>query len=202
MEKYPWRNREWLYGQYVEDEKGMSQIANEVDTSPATIHDWLDRHGIESRSKELPDNHPVNEKNKIQELHCERNWNVHKIAKELGVSRDAVKKRLDKFGIERQHHPAEEWGRGVFFYTGKDGYERCGASNREEKTTVSFHKLMACIDHDPARVFDSGISVHHKNKIPWDNRIENLDLLSLEEHSKHHMDNGDLHNLDKEGYNS
>lgn len=30
--------------------------------------------------------------------------------------------------------------------------------------------------------------VHHKNHIPWDNRTENLELMSRAEHSSHHSE--------------
>ncbi|WP_394297586.1 HNH endonuclease [Halorubrum sp. BV1] len=36
--------------------------------------------------------------------------------------------------------------------------------------------------------FDSvhNMDVHHQNGIPWDNRPENIELISKEEHDRHH----------------
>jgi transposase len=200
-DKYPWRSKDWLHDQYIVQGKGMSQIAKQEDTSPATIHDWIGRHGIEARRKELPENHAINMESKLRELHHDKEWNVNQIAKEFDVSRDAVKNRLNRFDIERQHYAAERCGHGAFFYTTKKGYEKCGASNSLESTTVRFHKLHACLNHHPHKVFQPDASIHHKNRVPWDNRIENLELLTNQEHSILHSEAGDLHNLDEEGYN-
>lgn len=34
--------------------------------------------------------------------------------------------------------------------------------------------------------------VHHKNNIPWDNRLENLEAMSRSEHSILHWEKGDI----------
>lgn len=42
---------------------------------------------------------------------------------------------------------------------------------------------------------EPGQQVHHKNRCPWDNRRENLENLSVEEHLKRHPNSKNLQNL-------
>ena len=44
-----YRDADWLYKEYVENNKTMAEIATMCDTTPMTIHHWLKKHGIESR---------------------------------------------------------------------------------------------------------------------------------------------------------
>jgi hypothetical protein len=48
------------------------------------------------------------------------------------------------------------------------------------------HRLLAIAEHGTDAV--AGQHVHHKNGIPFDNRPENLELLSPSEHSKRHTE--------------
>jgi hypothetical protein len=34
--------------------------------------------------------------------------------------------------------------------------------------------------------------VHHENGVPWDNRPENLELMRIDEHAKHHYPERDI----------
>lgn len=53
--------------------------------------------------------------------------------------------------------------------------------------SVHIHQVMACLDNDPADVFNTRyMNVHHLNTIPWDNRQENLLLLRARYHRNLH----------------
>lgn len=49
---------------------------------------------------------------------------------------------------------------------------------------VRVHRLLAVAEYGFDAV--SGMDVHHKNNIPWDNRPSNIELLTRSEHSRHH----------------
>lgn len=49
------------------------------------------------------------------------------------------------------------------------------------------HQLLACLKYEPSKVFDSSNHIHHKNTHKFDNRLENLELMSTSEHMKLHQ---------------
>jgi len=53
-----------------------------------------------------------------------------------------------------------------------------------EGASFPVHRLLAVAEFGTEAVKDQ--HVHHKNEIPWDNRPENLELLTPAEHASHH----------------
>jgi len=51
-EERRYRDEEWLRVQYVENEQTTGEIADVCGVAESTIYDWLERHGIETRSVE------------------------------------------------------------------------------------------------------------------------------------------------------
>jgi len=49
MSDRAYHNRDWLYEQYVAEEKSISEIADEIDCTPYAVRDWLENHDIETR---------------------------------------------------------------------------------------------------------------------------------------------------------
>jgi len=48
-DEYPYKDRDTLYRMYIEDEKTVVEIADELGCCQKTVSDWLDRHDIETR---------------------------------------------------------------------------------------------------------------------------------------------------------
>jgi len=45
-----YKDEDWLHEQYHEMGKSMDQISDELGVGKSTIHDWMDKHGIDRRS--------------------------------------------------------------------------------------------------------------------------------------------------------
>jgi len=71
-----------------------------------------------------------------------------------------------------------------------DDYEQwiCEAGS-PPADTVTVHRLLATLQVDELDEMD-GKHVHHNNGIPWDNRLSNLSVISPQEHSEIHADDG------------
>jgi hypothetical protein len=113
---------------------------------------------------------------------------TEEIAKEAGAAGGGtIREWMDNYGIEKRKkgdairhklatiHPT--------FFTNKKGYETvCG---RHSDEIYRLHRLVMIAEHGVDAVAD--MDVHHKNEIPWDNRPENLELLTKSEHTKLHQ---------------
>lgn len=55
-----------------------------------------------------------------------------------------------------------------------------------ETHTFLHSQLVALLDHPPEEVFADDTHIHHKNHMPFDDRRENLEVLSDSEHAAYH----------------
>ncbi len=67
------------------------------------------------------------------------------------------------------------------------GYEYIRHHYNGDIRQVFTHQLVAIANgHDPYKVFCDEYNVHHENEVKWDNRIDNLTLMTRSDHMRHH----------------
>jgi len=148
----------------------------------------------------------------LAQLYHGKGMTTREIATELGCTNGTVSRWLDKHDIQTR----ENWKAGVEaakesnqvervkMRTHERGYEYWGHTEWEGEDRVSkivyVHRLLFVAENG----FDAvvGQSVHHKNGVPWDNRPENIELMTRSEHQREHRvgttyKNGDFVEVDE-----
>lgn len=101
---------------------------------------------------------------------------IQETADHFGVSWATIWRWLKRLDI-----PTRERRPGVGFSTTRDkGYEKWHHNGQR----VYVHRLLAVAEYGFDTVCDN--VVHHKNGIPWDNRLENIEALPQPEHHGEH----------------
>lgn len=114
-----------------------------------------------------------------------QNKSIGKIANKYDVSKSTIHYWMDKHNIERRKHPRDQM---ISLHTNMSGsnvgYEIWQARVDGEVKRVSHHRLLMVAEHGYDALTDK--VVHHINGIRWDNRVENLELMTAEEHNELH----------------
>lgn len=123
----------------------------------------------------------------LRRLCYDKELSPAEIAEKLGCGESTVRYWVDKFGIERavDEKYVRDASRNPASYTITDrGYERALSMTEDGTHEIYIHRLVAIAEHGVEAVKDK--IVHHRNKIPWDNRPENLELMTQSEHATMH----------------
>lgn len=140
-------------------------------------------HGREYRDEET-----------LRELYHEEGLSQDKIADKYDVSRGAIQQAMQDFDIERRKfngdptHPAHH---SLFDRPNRPigtCSERVSSWVDGRNQTVKVHRLLAvaCGKLDPEDMWNSELKVHHKSGHGWDNRPENLEVVTQAEHREAH----------------
>jgi hypothetical protein len=137
---------------------------------------------------------PYDDPEVLRDLYHGEKKPLREVANELNVSFHTVIKKMDEYGIERRSHSYATFlgklDQIPQYHTHYRGYERWRTNVKGTEYSVFVHRLQAVAEYGFEAVKD--MQVHHENGIPWDNRPENLELMSRSEHTKHHHESGDL----------
>lgn len=177
-----YRNENELRRLLEKHEYHVPSVANECDVSRNTIHRWCEKHGINPK--------PYSDKSKLKELYVEKGLSAEEVGERLYGSEHSV---LD--WLRRHDLPVRtaSMDKPPHFRT-HQGYEKWSITQQGSSFDVSVHRLLAVAEYglDAVRNKD----VHHKNRIKWDNRPENIELVTTEEHMREHLSEWDR---DEEG---
>lgn len=193
MTDTPWRDESRLYDLYWEDGLDQGEIADELGCSRSTVKKWFNKHGLETRTqsevvrlahKKQDDDSPWRDKETLEKLYYEERMSLSEIASELGCGDEDVRRWMKKHGLERRSLSESHKTLTSSLYTNTSGYTIACSSNKMDESAdeVPIHRLVAVAERGYNAVADK--EIHHKNGVKWDNRPENLQLLSSSEHMK------------------
>lgn len=133
---------------------------------------------------------PWRDKELMRELYHDKRMSQREISDYFDneITPGGVGYCLDELGIEKRSRSEAAHIRWLkehlVMYTHREGYELITPRDMDDRLTVLMHRLLAVHKYGFDEV--KGKVVHHKNHIPWDNRPENLELMTAAEHAQHH----------------
>jgi len=182
----PWRDEDALEQLYVKEGLTQAEIGEKFGVSQRTISRMMEKHEIDT-SPRAPDNR-LRDAEKMEELYCEKMLTASTIADDFGCSPRCVIDWLERHSIETRGRLEEanrvRMEKPPRVRTEKRGYEVVENVFKGEKYYLRLHRLIYAAEHGTDAV--DGKVVHHKNGIPWDNRPQNLEAMTAEEHGRHH----------------
>lgn len=173
----PWRDRETFKRMYYDDSLTLDDIADLLGCSTWTVNSWVHRHGLKKRQANFDE---WKDPDRLHALYWGDGLSSGEIAERAGCTQPTVIRWMQEFEIPRRY-TEKKYGD---LSTTEDGYVYYNGKNEQ----VWIHQLLAIANgHDPHDVFGGETNCHHKNGVPWDNRPENIELLSIADHTREHM---------------
>jgi transposase len=103
-----YKDESWLREKYWNEEKSQREIADELDVCRSTVTNWMNKHGIETRSKSESlsdgDIEKLGDEEWLREQYKNQRRSTIDIANELDVSDTAVGRWIKKHGIEARSY--------------------------------------------------------------------------------------------------
>lgn len=138
----------------------------------------------------MSDDKPWRDEELMRKLYHEKQMSQQEIADHFDheITQGGVGYCLDELGIEKRSRSEAaclRWRKQLpRLYTHISGYEKWSDQSRDKYTAVLHHRLLAAAIYGVDEV--DGKVVHHKNEIRWDNRPDNIELMTPAEHAEHH----------------
>lgn len=107
-----YQNRDWLYREYVENRRAMTDIADELGCGSSTIRYWIQKFDIETRSpnetKTTEQTRKLRDESWVREQYIENRRTASDIGNQLNVSENAVLQWLQRHNIPRRSNSASQ----------------------------------------------------------------------------------------------
>lgn len=180
-----YRDADYLEREYWENGKSLNEIAEDCDTDGPTILRWMKRHDIPRRTPHQEKGTAWKDEETLRRLYWDEGMTLEEIGNELGCSMSTVSGWMQRLGVDRIKTPDEK---PAYYDISKNGHPRWKSKHNGTTYSLKVHQLLLIAEGaDPYKVFSGGeYHTHHKNGVPWDNRPENLELLTASEHLKEH----------------
>lgn len=194
-----YKDEDWLRTRYIDEEWSAYEISKKEGISTNTVYKWLEEFDITRRpaASEIDGEAPYVDSMWLREKYVDDDRSAKEIGGMAGVDPNTIRTWLHRHGI-----PVDDPGRkplpyASYFITSA-GYPAWRSYVRESRTEeqVAVHRLLMAASHSLEEM--AGKQVHHKNGIRWDNRPDNLELKTPEEHARHHANMQD-HERDERG---
>jgi len=185
-----YHNEGWLREKYHGEGLTLDEMGELCGVTGTTISDWMDRHGIEKLGRR--------EAQRISGKHTDREWlaeqyhgnerTLKSLADECDVDRVTILNWMERHNIPRRDATRHKRVSPAQFLTDHEGYELVRSKHSGVLKHARVHQLVAIANgSEPAKVFSDGEhQCHHVNGIPWDNRPENIEVLTEREHADEH----------------
>lgn len=187
MAEKPYQDEELLRELYWEDGKSIKETAEACDCAINTIQRYMDKFDIPTRDVAgyAPGEKPkYRDEDWLREKYNDEGMSLKEMSDEAGASTSAIIDHMERHGIDRREAGGVKLKR-ARFYTNNHGHELWESWTESHGSKyLPVHRLIAVAEHGFEAVADN--HVHHKNHIPWDNRPENLEVLSVSEHRSYH----------------
>lgn len=125
---------------------------------------------------------PWRDEELLREMYENRGMSLSEIAEELNTGSTTIHRWVRRFGIETNQASDDK---PPLFRTESRGYEVWRHHTNDTQHKIRHHRLLAVALYG----FDSlspTDDVHHKNRIPWDNRPENIEIVDRDQHVEIH----------------
>ena len=194
----PYKEKSTLADMYHRQNMSQREIADYFNVTRSVIRYWMQKFDIPRRSKSdatkirHSNNHkPWKNESQLLKEYVENEKSTYELANQWGCDQATISNWLKRFDIEsRDTGDYLSQGYVTLKQSSKGQLTWQDYSQPSRGKIMRVSRLVAVSEFGIDAV--KGKVVHHRNGIPWDNRPENLELLTPSEHAKHHYEKGDL----------
>jgi predicted DNA-binding protein YlxM (UPF0122 family) len=184
----PYKTEDELRELYHSEGLTIQEIADRFDTTFDSVRYYKRKYDIDGRPKGVSVKAWNLTEQDLRTLYEKERLTIEEIADQHDCSRTYIRNRMKEWDIERNRKGRRK--RHASIQTSEEGYEIIMASDGRGRSpdTARVHQLVAIANGaSPKDVFSGGsYHCHHKNRIPWDNRPGNVELLTESEHHEEH----------------